>query len=735
MQEYVGDTIPYYDDDGELSNEEKTKLKVNPFKIEEEYTVIEGDYRFTILSSEDDEIVTIEMGNTGVKRTLSRYTDYDDMGNMSDYCQLNCNQLKMDVAEQFNEVVYFLDPNDMFHFFYFEIDGIYTIKGATTLGVPQPSPIAPENEREAELFGKIGLNYETTDKRRRPIITYSCKSYDEAYDDFDIKIIKISSVLDIKISINDEKHRLTIFGNNENNIGIDELLTLKQEFKKILRKKSSYKLFASYLDELITRAIRRWKIEEVSHAPLESGQLYINESEELDEEDYAPAQWTLGTYAEDLLDFLAAQGYTLIDVPAEEFSKRIADLELYRGHLKEVFNKIVVKQLGEITGIVDKRKLMRFREQACKKPTDVDLASTISNVLGLTFEKENFCELFPSDDEEKGIKGLAIENKNELYQINILDNGYEIMTIKNNSNYEIKREYQYLPRIPLKESITIPLGFCDFIIEKQRGNKYLIRVKSDNFDLARSYAYDFITIGDTTAYFRTFSNEVNIKRLSQKEKLIYSEDPDYFAELRTKEYKGSYKYVAGAINCEYDEAFPLPENELERSVVENLSTPPSIYFCCYYQENEKEKELKVFITKRNSQIFLHVINDSIDEFYILAGIDHPTITTNDLFYIMNSLPDVIKSNQLCFILIKEYLNELIIRGNNRQLSEHIAEITTYNNDQLDAIMNGIRLKEGLLTLSLEQLAEKIMERKEDLLELIKNTEIKSPQLIKKSEDI
>ena len=183
------------------------------------------------------------------------------------------------------------------------------------------------------------------------------------------------------------------------------------------------------------------------------------------------------------------------------------------------------------------------------------------------------------------------------------------------------------------------------------------------------------------------------------------------------------------------QAFPLPENELERSVVENLSTPPSIYFCCYYQENEKEKELKVFITKRNSQIFLHVINDSIDEFYILAGIDHPTITTNDLFYIMNSLPDVIKSNQLCFILIKEYLNELIIRGNNRQLSEHIAEITTYNNDQLDAIMNGIRLKEGLLTLSLEQLAEKIMERKEDLLELIKNTEIKSPQLIKKSEDI
>ena len=102
---------------------------------------------------------------------------------------------------------------------------------------------------------------------------------------------------------------------------------------------------------------------------------------------------------------------------------------------------------------------------------------------------------------------------------------------------------------------------------------------------------------------------------------------------------------------------------------------------------------------------------------------------------MNSLPDVIKNNQLCFILIKEYLNELIIRGNNRQLSEHIAEITTYNNDQLDAIMNGIRLKEGLLTLSLEQLAEKIMESKEDLLELIKNTEIKSPQLIKKSGDI
>ena len=382
--------------------------------------------------------------------------------------------------------------------------------------------------------------------------------------------------------------------------------------------------------------------------------------------------------------------------------------------------------------IIDKYLLMNYFDLV-KNDNNVEIALELCNKLGIRLDKEDFLSInaCKKKNEFNGvvIPSIIIRSNKWEMEINILDDRYITTKGWKQNEYQFVRQISYIDNEIIEEAFSLDIDGEKYIALNQSDTYKAVCLDSDEKSIIRIHqdSKSRSMLDDSIEEIKCFSNEVTTTEVSFFNEVVYFENDEDLYDV-TIDKKEDQLFLAGATlnipefsitGSRYTEDILVYEQLgiiRTENDEENVYNPPTIFIYGEHLKNEEIVKYVVKITKYAEEISVTFGENENSKKFKLVDRDVGPISIQDLELIIDNLFVLLDTKEYRNLVVG-YLTDIKNRLDFRQ-DHDLEEIDSYNNDQVDRLLND-------KSETIEQQGFNIYLNKEHIKEVFENADIPS----------
>lgn len=349
---------------------------------------------------------------------------------------------------------------------------------------------------------------------------------------------------------------------------------------------------------------------------------------------------------------------------------------------------------------IDEELLMDYFEML-ENDKSVDLVVKLCDIVGIKLDKDDFIAVYTCNKRNEFndliVPTIIIKSKGWNAEINILDDRYIKTKEWKKNEYRFVRQISYDDNKLIDETFYLDIDGKKYLVLKQSDTYKTLCLDSAVKGVIRIHQNTKLKsiFGDDIEEIKCFSNELTTTEESYFNEIVYFESDEDFYDITIAKKKDQMFLAGATLNIP---EFNLTGSKYTEDIIvyeqlgiikgeddKNVFNPPTIFMYGEHMKNGEKVKYVIKITKYMENINIVYGENTNSRTFKLVDREVGPISIQDL--------DLIIENIFIFLDTKayqknviDYLTDIRSRLNYRQ-DHDLSEINSYNNDQIDRLLN------------------------------------------------